>query len=90
MVQAYILAGELNRAGANHQDAFRCYERRLRPIVEARQGSARGFAMMFAPKTALGLWTRNQASKLLNIPQLADWAIRREFRDDIALPEYVA
>jgi hypothetical protein len=45
---------------------------------------------MFAPKTSLGLWTRNQASKLLNIPQLADWVIGREFRDDIALPEYVA
>ena len=90
MVQAYILAGELNGAGANHQDAFRRYERQLRPIVEARQRSARGFATMFAPKTALGVWTRNQASKLLNIPQLADWVIRREFRDDIALPEYVA
>jgi 2-polyprenyl-6-methoxyphenol hydroxylase-like FAD-dependent oxidoreductase len=90
MVQAYILAGELSRAGANHQDAFRRYERQLRPIVEARQRSARGFAAMFAPKTALGLWTRNQASKLLNIPQLADWIIRSEFRDDIALPEYVA
>ncbi|HTY31195.1 MAG TPA: FAD-binding domain [Mycobacterium sp.] len=90
MVQAYILAGELNRAGANYQDAFHRYERQLRPIVEARQRSARGFATMFAPKTVLGLWTRNQASKLLNIPQLADWVIRREFRDDIALPEYVA
>jgi 2-polyprenyl-6-methoxyphenol hydroxylase-like FAD-dependent oxidoreductase len=90
MVQAYILAGELSGAGANHQDAFRRYERRLRPIVEARQRSARGFATTFAPKTALGLWTRNQASKLLNIPGLADRVIRREFRDDIALPEYVA
>jgi 2-polyprenyl-6-methoxyphenol hydroxylase-like FAD-dependent oxidoreductase len=90
MVQAYILAGELSRAGANHQDAFRRYERQLRPIVEARQRSAREFAAMFAPKTAIGLWTRNQASKLLNIPLLADWVIRSEFRDDIALPEYVA
>jgi 2-polyprenyl-6-methoxyphenol hydroxylase-like FAD-dependent oxidoreductase len=89
MMQAYTLAGELNRAGANHQEAFRRYERQLRPIVEARQRSARGFATMFAPKTALGLWTRNQGSKLLNIPRLADWVIRREFRDDIALPEYV-
>ncbi|OBH52810.1 hypothetical protein A5682_05830 [Mycobacterium mantenii] len=90
MVQAYILAGELNRAAANHQDAFRRYERRLRPIVEARQRSARAFATMFAPKTALGVWTRNQASKLLNIPRLADWAVRSEFRDDIALPDYAA
>ncbi|MGD1281000.1 FAD-binding domain [Mycobacterium seoulense] len=89
MVQAYVLAGEISAAGADHQDAFRRYEQRLRPIVEARQRSARGFGAMFAPRTALGLWTRNQASRLLNIPQLADWVVRREFRDDIALPEYV-
>lgn len=88
MVQAYTLAGELNRAGADHQDAFRRYERQLRPVVEARQRSARAFATMFTPKTALGLWTRNQASKLLNIPRLADRIVRSEFRDDIALPEY--
>jgi 2-polyprenyl-6-methoxyphenol hydroxylase-like FAD-dependent oxidoreductase len=90
MVQAYVLAGELNRAGDDYQDAFGRYERQLRPIVEARQRGARGFASMFAPKTALGLWTRNQASKLLNVPRLADWVVRSEFRDDIALPEYVA
>jgi 2-polyprenyl-6-methoxyphenol hydroxylase-like FAD-dependent oxidoreductase len=89
MVQAYVLAGELSRASADHCEAFRRYERQLRPIVEARQRSARGFASVFAPKTSLGLWTRNQASKLLNIPQLADWVVQREFRDDIALPEYV-
>ena len=90
MVQAYVLAGELNRAGADHGEAFRSYERRLRPIVEARQRSARAFASTFAPKTALGLWTRNQASKLLNAPRLADWVVRSEFSDDIALPEFVA
>jgi 2-polyprenyl-6-methoxyphenol hydroxylase-like FAD-dependent oxidoreductase len=90
MVQAYVLAGELSRAGADHREAFRRYERQLRPIVEARQRSARGFASMFAPKTSLGLWTRNQASKLLNIPQVAEWVVQHEFRDDIALPEYVA
>jgi 2-polyprenyl-6-methoxyphenol hydroxylase-like FAD-dependent oxidoreductase len=90
MVQAYVLAGELSRPDVDHREAFRRYERRLRPTVEARQRSARGFASMFAPKTSLGLWTRNRASKLLNIPHVADWVIRREFRDDVALPEYVA
>ncbi|SPM29181.1 FAD-binding domain [Mycobacterium terramassiliense] len=90
MVQAYVLAGELSRAGADHPEAFRRYERRLRPIVEARQRSARAFASMFAPKTALGLWTRNTASRLLDIPKVADWVIGREFGDDIALPEYAA
>lgn len=41
-------------------------------------------------KNALGLWTRNLASKLLNVPALAQWVVRSEFRDDIALPEFVA
>ncbi|MCV7445161.1 FAD-binding domain [Mycobacterium paraense] len=90
MVEAYVLAGELSRAGADHREAFRRYERRLRPIVEARQRSARAFASMFAPKTSLGLWTRNQASKLLDIPWVAGRIVGREFRDDIGLPEYVA
>ncbi|OBG58372.1 MULTISPECIES: FAD-binding domain [unclassified Mycobacterium] len=90
MVQAYTLAGELDRAGDDHREAFRRYENRLRPIVEARQRSARAFATTFAPKTALGLWTRNQASKLLNVPLLADWVVGSEFGNDIALPEYAA
>jgi 2-polyprenyl-6-methoxyphenol hydroxylase-like FAD-dependent oxidoreductase len=88
MVQGYVLAGELGRAGADHREAFRRYESRLRPIVEARQRSARAFASMFAPKTSLGLWTRNQASKLMDIPWLARRIVGREFREDIALPEY--
>ena len=88
MVEAYILAGELSRAGADYQQAFCRYERRLRPIVEERQRSARAFAKMFAPKTALGVWTRNQGSKLLNIRPLADRMVGSEFRDEIALPKY--
>ncbi|CPR11508.1 2-polyprenyl-6-methoxyphenol hydroxylase-like oxidoreductase [Mycobacterium bohemicum DSM 44277] len=88
MVEAYILAGELDRAGADYPGALGRYERRLRPIVEARQRSARAFAKMFAPKTALGVWTRNQGSRLLNVRPLADWIVRREFRSDIALPKY--
>lgn len=88
MVQAYVLAGELHRAGGDHREAFRRYEALMRPIVEARQRSARGFAMMFAPKTRLGVWTRTQASKVLNVPRVADWIIRREFRTDAPLPEY--
>jgi 2-polyprenyl-6-methoxyphenol hydroxylase-like FAD-dependent oxidoreductase len=90
MVQGYTLAGELSLAGADHREAFARYERRLRPIVEARQRSARAFASMFAPKTSLGLWIRNRASTLLDIPWVADRVIGREFRDDIALPEYAA
>ena len=33
-------------------------------------------------------WVRDIA-RLLDIPAVAAWAIRREFRDDIELPDYV-
>ena len=33
MAEAYVLAGELNRAGHNHEAAFRRYEQMLRPRV---------------------------------------------------------
>jgi 2-polyprenyl-6-methoxyphenol hydroxylase-like FAD-dependent oxidoreductase len=90
MIQAYILAGELHRAGVDHRLAFHRYETRLRPLIAQRQKSARAFASAFTPKTAAGLWTRNQVSKLLNVRPLADWIIRREFADDIELPAYPA
>ena len=88
MVEAYVLAGELATAGNDHREAFRRYERQLRPLVEARQRAARTFASAFVPKTTRGLWARNQATKLLDVPPLADWVIRREFSDDIELPHY--
>jgi 2-polyprenyl-6-methoxyphenol hydroxylase-like FAD-dependent oxidoreductase len=88
MLEAYVLAGELNRANADYREAFHRYEQLLRPLIEGKQRSARTFASAFAPKTPLGLWTRNQVSKLLDVPALADWIIRREFRDDIDLPDY--
>ena len=88
MMEAYVLAGELATAGNDHLEAFGRYERQLRPLVEAKQRSARRFASAFVPKTTRGLWARNQATKLLNARPLADWVIRREFRDDIELPDY--
>ncbi|SEA71774.1 MULTISPECIES: FAD-binding domain [unclassified Mycobacterium] len=88
MLQAYVLAGELDRARGDHRAAFRRYEQLLRPLIEGKQESARAFAGALAPRTSVGLWTRNRVSRLLDIPALAAWAIRREFRDDIELPDY--
>jgi len=88
MLQAYVLAGELQAAGDDHREAFRRYEQLLRPLIEGKQQSARRFASAFAPKTSLGVWTRNQVSKLLTVPTLADRIIRHEFRDAIELPDY--
>jgi hypothetical protein len=60
----------------------------LRPFVEGRQESARDFAPSFVPKTALGVWLRNQATKLMAIPQVANFLIGRTPRDDIDMPDY--
>ncbi len=88
MTEAYVLAGELARSGADYAAAFRQYEARLRPFLEGKQKSAAKFAAAFAPKTRLGLWARNQATKLLSIPTLAEYLIGRDIRDDFELPEY--
>jgi 2-polyprenyl-6-methoxyphenol hydroxylase-like FAD-dependent oxidoreductase len=85
MLEAYVLASQLSSAGADYRHAFQSYEYTLRSLIKHKQRSARRFASVFAPKTLFGLWTRNQASKLLNIPALADWVIRREFSDDTGL-----
>jgi 2-polyprenyl-6-methoxyphenol hydroxylase-like FAD-dependent oxidoreductase len=88
MTGAYVLAGELSRAANDYREAFRRYEDRLRPLIKAKQKSARKFAGAFAPRTVLGIWMRNQATKLMRIPKVADMLILGEMRDDFDLPNY--
>jgi 2-polyprenyl-6-methoxyphenol hydroxylase-like FAD-dependent oxidoreductase len=88
MTEAYVLAGELARAGSDYGRAFRQYEQRLRPLIESKQDGARKFAGAFAPRTALGLWVRNQATKLMAFRPLAELFLGRDLRDDFDLPDY--
>ena len=88
MSEAYVLAGELNRAGEDYPTAYRRYEQLLRPFVEARQKSARYFAPAFVPKTRAGVWIRNQVTKLMDFPPLAHYFLIRELRADFELPNY--
>jgi len=88
IAEAYVLAGELARAGGDYREAFRAHEARLRPFIEGKQKAAVGFASTFAPKTRLGLWLRNKASRLMAVPLLADRLIGRAVRDDLELPDY--
>jgi 2-polyprenyl-6-methoxyphenol hydroxylase-like FAD-dependent oxidoreductase len=71
MTAAYVLAGELAKAGGRHEDAFRAYGVLLRPYIAAKQKSAVHFASSFAPKTRWGLFLRNQAIKAFSTPGLA-------------------
>ena len=88
MTEAYVFAGELNRAGHDYQAAYRRYEQLLRPFVEGKQKSVRYFASAMVPNTRVGVWLRNQATKLMAFPLVNHYLLSRELRDDFDLPDY--
>ncbi len=88
MVAAYILAGELNRAGHDYATAFSRYQELFQPFVLKKQKGALHFAGTFAPKSKFSMFLRNQIMRLLTIPWIADVAVGRDLADDFALPEY--
>ncbi len=88
MTQAYVLAGELNRADQDYRLAYQRYERLMRPLVEEKQADARRFAAAFVPKTVAGVWLRNQATRLLAVPYVGDRLLSRQLTDGFALPAY--
>jgi len=55
MMEAYVLAGELQRCGEDHTLAFSRYQALMTPFLERKQHSAVKFAPAFAPKTTLGI-----------------------------------
>ena len=88
MAEAYVLAGELYECGNDYSAAFTHYQEQMMPFLKRKQESAAKFASSFAPKSALGLTFRNQVTRLLRIPVVADYFIGRGLRDDIELPDY--
>jgi len=88
MVAAYVLAGELKRANGDHETAFARYHDRLGDFVAAKQAAAIQFAPFFAPRSAFGIFFRNQVMKLMSIPFVAELAVGREMRDRFELPSY--
>jgi 2-polyprenyl-6-methoxyphenol hydroxylase-like FAD-dependent oxidoreductase len=88
ITEAYVLAGELHAAKGDPATAFAAYEHKLRSLIERKQKSARNFASSFAPRTAAGLWFRNQMTKLMDIPFVAEALIGADIRDGFDLPDY--
>jgi 2-polyprenyl-6-methoxyphenol hydroxylase-like FAD-dependent oxidoreductase len=90
IVEAYVLAGELHRAEGDFRRAFSEYEKRLRHFIEEKQKTAVKFASTFVPETTLGIWARNQATRLMSIPGVGDLLLGQNLRDDLDLPNYFA
>lgn len=88
MIEAYVLAGELNRFGRDVPRALASYEARLRPFITAKQRAAVRFRGFFAPRTALGLAVRDLAVNSFAIPFVGKRLITRAVRDELTLPDY--
>jgi 2-polyprenyl-6-methoxyphenol hydroxylase-like FAD-dependent oxidoreductase len=89
MIEAYVLAGELHRAGGDLTRAFAAYEARLRPFVTAKQQAALRFRNFFVPATGRSLALRNMAVNALRFRFLAKRWLARSLHDDLELPEYL-
>jgi 2-polyprenyl-6-methoxyphenol hydroxylase-like FAD-dependent oxidoreductase len=88
MTAAYVLAGELATSQDRPQEAFRRYEERLRPFIQAKQQAAERFAPALVPRTRPGVFFRNQVIKAFRVPTIARIAIGRDIRDQLELPRY--
>jgi 2-polyprenyl-6-methoxyphenol hydroxylase-like FAD-dependent oxidoreductase len=89
MTEAYVLAGEIGRAGNDHAAAFARYEERMRPFLAAKQATARKFASSFVPGTDFGVAFRNWMMRLMVIPPVANFLVG-DLNDNIDLPDYEA
>ncbi|NYI07719.1 FAD-dependent monooxygenase [Allostreptomyces psammosilenae] len=86
VVAAYVLAGELARAGGDHRTAFRHYEDRLRDYARGCQKGGDRTGTFLAPRTALGIRLRNG---LMSRRAVLNWMIREGKKvSGLALPDY--
>lgn len=88
MISAYVLAGELGEDPNAHEHAFARYDSRLRDFMYAKQRSAARFAGFVVPKTRWGITIRNQVSKLLRLPVVANLVMGQSLTDHLQLPDY--
>jgi 2-polyprenyl-6-methoxyphenol hydroxylase-like FAD-dependent oxidoreductase len=87
ITEAYVLAAELARAGADHRRAFDAYQTKLRPFIKAKQAGAVRYIPFFATRTRFGLRFRNMAMRIANFGPVAT-LFAGSVRDDFTLPEY--
>ena len=88
MLEAYVLAGELQRASGDSARALAAYESRLQTFVSGKQKGAIWFRGFFAPQTGAGLMVRNLAVRAFALPWLGKPFWARALHDDFTLPDY--
>ena len=88
LAEAYVLAGEIHRHGADLDAALMRYEARMKPYTARKQRYADGLVPSFVPRTALGVKARDLATFLMRLPVFPRLLMGRYFRDAMELPEY--
>ena len=97
VVGAYVLAGELARAGGDHTRAFAAYERVLGDYVRRSRVFAEKNAKNLIPRSRLSLWAVVQIARLFSraparltraLARLGDGNMR--LHDAFVLPDYGA
>jgi 2-polyprenyl-6-methoxyphenol hydroxylase-like FAD-dependent oxidoreductase len=86
MLEAYILADEVDRAEGDFARAFAAYDGRLRAFIEGKQDAALRFRGFFAPRTALSLLLRNLAIRAMSIPFVAERLLAPSLDEGLTLP----
>ncbi|MGO4648618.1 FAD-dependent monooxygenase [Nocardia sp. 2YAB30] len=66
VVGAYVLAGELARAGGDHERAFPAYERAMAEHVRGSRAVALSAAKTLIPPSRLGVWGLAQGARLVS------------------------
>lgn len=88
LAEAYILAGEIQRHETDLSAALSAYEGRIKPYTRRKQKYAESLVPSFAPKTALGVASRDFATLLMRLPVLPQLLMGRYFEEALQLPHY--
>lgn len=95
VIGAYVLAGELERAGGDHAAAFAAYEEVMRAPVLGARALAKSIAKGILPSTQLGVRALIGAGRLISIlPTPVTAALARlnstgiRFYNSITVPDY--
>ncbi len=88
LAEAYVLAGEIHRHGADVDSALKQYEQRIRPYAARKQRYAESLVTSFVPKTELGVRVRDFATLLMRLPMFPWLLMGRYFGNAMELPEY--
>lgn len=90
IIGAYVLAGELARAGGLHGAALDAYEARLRPFASRCQKGASRAGSFMAPRSAFGVRARNAMYAILASPRFVARfeKLVKSAAEDFDLPDY--